>query len=179
MTIRWVPTISPATWPPAAAGLTVHLRRLTARASAKGERARSGSRRSRATPPNCAAAGSWGFPVIVTRLAGTAGRLCTALDCADVGFISGSALDHRPATARLGAAVPDYWPAYPAPGSDATQGLDSRQPVVAASGNALAGGTDAVMPVVAVVDQVAAASPAIDEEQERPAEGLQARRGLG
>ena len=41
MTIRWVPTISPATWPPGAAGLTVQLRRLTARASPKA----SGTRR--------------------------------------------------------------------------------------------------------------------------------------
>jgi hypothetical protein len=43
------------------------------------------------------------FPEIVTRLAGMAGRFCTALDCVDRGFITSGILDELPAPAQLGA----------------------------------------------------------------------------
>ncbi len=43
------------------------------------------------------------FPQIVARLAGMCQRFCTALDCADTGFIPGGTLDQLPLPAQLGA----------------------------------------------------------------------------
>jgi hypothetical protein len=36
------------------------------------------------------------FPQIIARLAGMAERFCTALDCADIGFLNDHALDELP-----------------------------------------------------------------------------------
>jgi hypothetical protein len=43
------------------------------------------------------------FPEIIARLAGMAERFCTALDCADIGFLNDSALDELPLPSRVGA----------------------------------------------------------------------------
>jgi len=43
------------------------------------------------------------FPQIITALAGIASRFATALDCADVGFITDGLLDQLPLPSRLGA----------------------------------------------------------------------------
>jgi hypothetical protein len=44
------------------------------------------------------------FPEIITRLAGTAQRFATALDCADISFIPDGILDELPLPSRIGAA---------------------------------------------------------------------------
>jgi hypothetical protein len=43
------------------------------------------------------------FPEIITRLAGMAERFCTAMDCVDISFLSGTALDELPLPSRVGA----------------------------------------------------------------------------
>ena len=43
------------------------------------------------------------FPQIVARLAGMCQRFCTALDCADTGFLHDGTLDQLPLPAQLGA----------------------------------------------------------------------------
>ena len=81
----------------------VHFGRLTAKAYTKGERVL----RFEAIAHNTAELRCGRilerFPEIVTRLAGMAGRFCTALDCVDAGFITGGILDELPAPAHLGA----------------------------------------------------------------------------
>src|SRR5260370_34708242 len=59
------------------------------------------------------------FPEIITRLAGIAGRVATALDCADIAFIADGFLDDLPLPARLGATR--------------TGGIDLNQPSIRAA----------------------------------------------
>jgi hypothetical protein len=81
----------------------VHFGRLTAKAYTKGERVLRFEAIAHNTAELRCGRVLEKFPEIVTRLAGMAGRFCTALDCVDRGFIAGNVLDELPAPAQLGA----------------------------------------------------------------------------
>jgi hypothetical protein len=80
----------------------VHFGRLTAKAYTKGERVLRFEAIAHNTAELRCGRVLEKFPEIVTRLAGMAGRFCTALDCVDRGFITGGILDELPAPAQLG-----------------------------------------------------------------------------
>jgi hypothetical protein len=81
----------------------VHFGRLTAKAYTKGERVLRFEAIAHNTAELRCGRVLEKFPEIVTRLAGMAGRFCTALDCVDRGFITDDVLDQLPAPAQLGA----------------------------------------------------------------------------